>query len=136
MKIFDDSVMDNEHILILVHVGVGIFFGRFSVRSPSRVANAQGPLHVQIVQLPLKLEDFSHGPVTIDMNVYVINDETNETGHVPLSLGAFGYPSQAVIQARVDAFVEDFLPGMEGFRLMTKREQLLFRINGFLDMMM
>lgn len=63
-----------------------------------------------------------NGPVTIDMNICVINDETGEKGHIPVSLGAFGYTSQAVIQARVAAFVKNELPNHDGFRLMTKQE--------------
>ena len=64
-----------------------------------------------------------NGPVNVSMEIFIINDETGQSGKVGISLGNFEYPSKEDIAERISVFESEELQGMAaGFRLMTKRE--------------
>jgi hypothetical protein len=64
-----------------------------------------------------------NGPADFKMEVFVVNDETEQSGKVTIGLGMFEYPSKEKVKERIQKFVyeemEEIIPG---FRLMTKTE--------------
>lgn len=73
-----------------------------------------------------------NGPAQFGMNVYIINDATQQAGEVTLSLGYFAYPTPESIAARIAKFEAESLVGeLEGFRLMTKHEAFAARATEF-----
>ncbi len=69
-----------------------------------------------------------NGPVDFKMNVYIINDTTQQAGTILVDSGYFKYPTPESIAARVAKFAAEELVGpLEGFRLMTKHEAFAAR---------
>lgn len=69
-----------------------------------------------------------NGPVDFKMNIYIVNDETQQAGTIPVDLGYFKYPTPDSIAARLEKFASEELVGpLEGFRLMTKHEAFAAR---------
>jgi len=64
-----------------------------------------------------------NGPAEFDMQIMVVNDETNQSGRVTVGLGVFEYPSKEQVKQRIEKFEhEELVDALEGFRLMTKEE--------------
>ncbi|MFW1676408.1 hypothetical protein ACFVYJ_01320 [Pontibacter sp. JAM-7] len=64
-----------------------------------------------------------NGPADFNMEVFVVNDETEQAGKVTIGLGIFEYPSKEKVKARIQKFVdEEMKEAIPGFRLMTKTE--------------
>ena len=64
-----------------------------------------------------------NGPAEFDMQVFIINEDTGQSGKATIGLGAFEYPTPQKVKARLDKLnAEDFQGALEGFRLMTKIE--------------
>ena len=74
MVVFNDAIMDDEHVLILIPVRMGILFARFAVCGPAGVCYTGCPLDVHVIYLGFQFQDLSHGPVIIDM-VTVLNGQ-------------------------------------------------------------
>jgi hypothetical protein len=74
MKIFDDPIVDDEDLLILITVGVGVLLRRFAMRRPSGVGNADTSREFQAIDLPLEFDDLAHSLVTI-YGMAVLNGE-------------------------------------------------------------
>lgn len=66
---------------------------------------------------------FFNGPAEFEMQVFVVNDETGQSGRVTIGLGVFEYPTKEKVKERIGEFERDEMVGaLEGFRLMTKEE--------------
>lgn len=64
-----------------------------------------------------------NGPTEFEMQVFVVNDETEQSGRVTIGLGLFDYPSKEKVKDRLAKFeAEELVGALEGFRLMTKEE--------------
>ena len=68
-----------------------------------------------------------NGPITFNMEVLVINDETGIKGKVGIGMGSLEYLTKDSIKERLNEFESNELNGsLDGFRLMTKRESFDF----------
>jgi hypothetical protein len=64
-----------------------------------------------------------HGPVQVEVAVWIINDNTREAGKASIKLPALTYPTPELIAEQVAKFEATALVGeLEGFRLMSKKE--------------
>lgn len=64
-----------------------------------------------------------NGPAEFEMKVWVINDDTGQSGQATVGLGSFEYPTKEKVKEKIDSLPEELEEkGMNGFRLMTKRE--------------
>ena len=64
-----------------------------------------------------------NGPAEFEMQVFVINDETKQSGRVTIGLGVFEYPTKKKVKERVAKFErEELVDALDGFRIMTKKE--------------
>lgn len=64
-----------------------------------------------------------NGPAEFEMQVFVVNDETGQSGRVTIGLGVFEYPTKEKVKDRIDKFErEELVDALEGFRVMTKEE--------------
>lgn len=64
-----------------------------------------------------------NGPAEFEMKIFVVNDETNQTGRVTIGLGLCRYPTKEIVRDRIAKFeAEELKDSLEGFRLMTKEE--------------
>lgn len=64
-----------------------------------------------------------NGPVEFNMEIFVINDETQQAGKVTVGLGVFEYPTPEKVKNRIAKFEDEELSVLgEGFRIMTKQE--------------
>lgn len=64
-----------------------------------------------------------NAPIDTKLHVYIINDETEQYGHVELGFGRCEWPTKEKVKARIKEFEDNELErDAPGFRLMTKRE--------------
>jgi len=64
-----------------------------------------------------------NGPAEFDIQVFVTNDETKQSGRATIGLGPFEYPSKESVKQRIAEFeAEEMVDALAGFRLMTKEE--------------
>lgn len=64
-----------------------------------------------------------NGPAEFEMQVFVVNDETKQSGRVTIGLGVFEYPTKEKVKERIEKFErEELVDALDGFRVMTKEE--------------
>lgn len=64
-----------------------------------------------------------NGPAEFEMQVFVVNDETKQSGRVTIGLGVFGFPTKEKVKARIEEFeANELTDALDGFRLMEKEE--------------
>ena len=63
-----------------------------------------------------------NGPAEFEMQVFVVNDETGQSGRATIGLGVFEYPTKEQVKQRIAEFEANELESLDGFRLMTKEE--------------
>lgn len=66
-------------------------------------------------------------PITLEMEVFIINDDTNQKGKLSVGLGALCYTNEEKIKERLNGLIgselEEYAPG---FRLMNADESVSF----------
>ena len=62
-------------------------------------------------------------PAEFEMKVWIVNDETGQSGQATVALGNFEHPTPDKVKAHLEKLCSDLeKQGMSGFRLATKRE--------------
>ena len=89
MIIFNNPVVDDKDFLLLVPMGMGIFFGRLPMGGPAGVCNTCTPGNGQTVDLCLQINNTPRRPV----KAYLSSILHRQTGRV---IAAVFQPSQAL----------------------------------------
>lgn len=70
-----------------------------------------------------------NGPFMVDLKVLIINEKTGQCGEITLGMEKFVYLTEESIKQSVNE-INFEANGLEGFRLMTKREAVNYVLTG------